>query len=148
VVFVTNTGWVTHTANLSAYAGQTIRIRFSTNYTSQIAGHFNGPGRAEIDGVSLLTTPGVAYMRSSVGAPWGVSTNEAAMNAVFGSGNWHDLRYETAIAADVFNPSINLVFMEGGDSNANEMEAFLKRESVVDRSVGRCRWTTVSQCRA
>lgn len=129
-----NTGWVTHSANLSAYAGQTIRLRFSTNYTSLIGGHYNGPGRAEIDAVSLVTTPGVVYMRSSVGQPWGQSTNEAAMNAVFGVGNWHDLRFETAVAADVFSSSINLVFMEGGDFTANEMENFLNANQAVIES--------------
>ena len=128
---VTNTGWVTHTANLSAYGGQTVRIRFSTNYTSLIAGHYNGPGRAELDGISLTTTPSFVYMRSSVGSPWGLTTNEAAMNAEFGSGNWHDLRYENASAVDIFSPDIALVFMEGGDSNASEMETFLNSNQAL-----------------
>jgi VCBS repeat-containing protein len=129
-----NTGWVTHTANLSAFAGQTVRIRFSTNYTSLISGHLNGPGRAELDEISLTASPSYVYMRSTVGSPWGSSTNEAAMNTVFGAGNWHDLRYETAIAADVFSPNIALVFMEGGDSNANEMEAFLNANQALIES--------------
>ncbi|MBS1796914.1 MAG: carboxypeptidase regulatory-like domain-containing protein [Acidobacteria bacterium] len=45
----TNTGWVNHSVNLSAYAGQTIRIRFR-DYTTVT---FIGPGQAEIDAVSV-----------------------------------------------------------------------------------------------
>ncbi|MBK8147175.1 MAG: carboxypeptidase regulatory-like domain-containing protein [Acidobacteria bacterium] len=48
-----NSGWVTHTVDLSAYAGQTIRIRFGGTYNSTIGGLTNGPGRAEVDGVSV-----------------------------------------------------------------------------------------------
>ena len=40
----------------------------------------------------------VAYLRSVVGRPWSVTTNEAAMDQVFGAGNWLDLRYETVNA--------------------------------------------------
>lgn len=49
----TNTGWVFHSVNISGMAGQTIRLRFSTAYASSISGHLNGPGRAEIDAVSI-----------------------------------------------------------------------------------------------
>jgi hypothetical protein len=73
----------------------------------------------------LGVSGGVVYMRSTVGAPWGVNTNELAMNDVFGAGNWQDLRYETANAATVFSAANSLIFMEGSDSNANEMEAFI-----------------------
>lgn len=45
----TNTGWVNHTANLSAYGGQTIRLRFRTLVTVSMA----APAQVEIDGVSL-----------------------------------------------------------------------------------------------
>jgi len=65
------------------------------------------------------------YMRSTVEQPWGVNTNEDAMDAVFGAGNWDDLRYETADAASVFSGANHFVFMEGGDSNADELETFL-----------------------
>ncbi len=52
----TNTGWTTNFANLSAFAGQTIRIRFRTSVTVSYA----GPGRIEIDGVSLNAFPPTA----------------------------------------------------------------------------------------
>jgi hypothetical protein len=49
----TNTGWVSHIVNLTAYSGQTIRIRFRTNVTV----NNGGPGRAEIDGVTMNAFP-------------------------------------------------------------------------------------------
>jgi hypothetical protein len=72
-----------------------------------------------------------AYMRSTVAAPWGQSTNEAAMNDVFGAGNWSDLRYETVNTAALFSASTSFIFMEGGDNNANELEAFLGANSAA-----------------
>lgn len=47
----TNTGWQQLTANLNAYTGQTIRIRFITNVTVA----FSGPGRLEVDDVILAS---------------------------------------------------------------------------------------------
>lgn len=46
---VYDSGWVTNFVNLSAYAGQTIRLRFSNSVTATWA----GPGMSEIDGVSI-----------------------------------------------------------------------------------------------
>lgn len=46
-----NTGWVSHLANLTAYGGQTIRIRFRAINTVTLA----GPGQLEIDAVSVQT---------------------------------------------------------------------------------------------
>jgi hypothetical protein len=67
-----------------------------------------------------------AYVRSQAGgAPWGETTNEAAMDTVFGAGNWDDLRYETVDPAVLFSVYRTFVFMEGGDDDANDMEAFL-----------------------
>ncbi|HZZ79324.1 MAG TPA: PEP-CTERM sorting domain-containing protein [Gemmataceae bacterium] len=68
---------------------------------------------------------GPVYLRSTVGQPWGQSTNETAMDAVFGAGNWADSRYETVDTATLFSPATNFIFMEGGDNNANALNAFL-----------------------
>lgn len=65
------------------------------------------------------------YLRSNTSAPWGESTNEAAMSAAFGAGNWTDARFETVNIASLFSASNRFIFMEGGDGTANEMEAFL-----------------------
>ncbi|MBX7081028.1 MAG: DUF4215 domain-containing protein [Nannocystaceae bacterium] len=66
-----------------------------------------------------------AYVRSNVGAPWGVSTNEAAMDAVFGGGAWDDLRFETVDPDTLFSGFYHFIYLEGSDSNAQELDAFL-----------------------
>lgn len=68
---------------------------------------------------------GFAYVRSTVGRPWGSSTPEQAMDAAFGAGNWEDLRFETVDPAALFSSQYSFVYLEGSDSNANELEAFL-----------------------
>ncbi len=77
---------------------------------------------------------GVVYLRSTVGTPWSQTTNEAALNTVFGAGNWQDLRYESAVPATVFSAANSLVFMEGSDTNANEMEAFFAANQALIES--------------
>jgi len=74
---------------------------------------------------SLTVHASSAYLRSSVGAPWGASNNEASMDGVFGTGNWSDLRYETVNTANLFSANNNFIYMEGGDSNADELETFI-----------------------
>jgi hypothetical protein len=67
----------------------------------------------------------VVYLRSTIGAPWGQSTNESAMNTVFGAAGWEDLRYQTVNAASVFSAATSFVYMEGSDTNATALSAFL-----------------------
>jgi hypothetical protein len=45
----TNTGWVNHIANLTAFRGTTVRLRFKTIVTQSL----QGPGQLEIDAVSV-----------------------------------------------------------------------------------------------
>lgn len=80
---------------------------------------------AVLFGMTGWAEPQAVYLRSTVGAPWEVSTNEGAMDAVFGPGNWADLRYETVDTGTLFSPDTLFIFMEGGDNNANALEAFL-----------------------
>ncbi len=47
----TNTGYVNHVADLTAYQGQTIRIRFRTTVSARLM----GPGQLEVDAVSVQT---------------------------------------------------------------------------------------------
>lgn len=75
--------------------------------------------------VSFSAAAAPFYLRSTVGAPWGVNTNETAMNMVFGTGNWTDGRYETVNTASLFTAANSFIFMEGGDNNANELNTFL-----------------------
>ena len=51
-----DTGYLRHTVNLSAYAGQTIQIFFLEN----IPEPFTGPGQFEIDSISLIAMPQAA----------------------------------------------------------------------------------------
>ena len=71
------------------------------------------------------------YIRSTAGAPWGVTTNETAMDRVFGTGFWQDLRYETVNPNTLFSPSTSMIFMEGSDIDANELEAFLTANQTL-----------------
>lgn len=71
------------------------------------------------------------YLRSTVGPPWGENTNETSMNAVFGVSNWNDARYETVNVASMLTPATTFIFMEGGDDNANELNAFLTANSAA-----------------
>jgi MYXO-CTERM domain-containing protein len=66
-----------------------------------------------------------AYVRSDVGAPWGESTNEQAMDLVFGGGAWDDLRYESVDPGVLFSDTYDFIYLEGGDSNAEELSAFI-----------------------
>jgi hypothetical protein len=68
---------------------------------------------------------GYVYIRSNVGLPWGDSAPTDAMNVVFGSGNWIDERYETAVVGSVFSADNSFVYMDGSDDNATELAAFL-----------------------
>ncbi|MCH9681101.1 MAG: thrombospondin type 3 repeat-containing protein, partial [Deltaproteobacteria bacterium] len=65
------------------------------------------------------------YVRSTVSAPWGSTSNEQSMDQVFGAGGWDDLRYETVDPAVLLSPLYTFLYMEGSDSNALELEAFL-----------------------
>lgn len=68
----------------------------------------------------------VYYIRSSFSSePWGSGNNITAMNAVFGAGNWTAGFFETVTVPSVFSTSTRLIFLEGSDGNANELNAFL-----------------------
>lgn len=79
--------------------------------------------------IAMLTVlppgSGIAYLRSSVGAPWGSTSNESALTRVFGAGTWQDLRFETVSPVTLFSPANGFVFMDGSDNGATEMETFL-----------------------
>lgn len=78
-----NTGWRGHLHSLNAYAGQTIRIRFSGTYSSSLSGLYNGPGRAEVDGVSVMS-PSATASEISIGGRVQTSAGSGVRNiAVF-----------------------------------------------------------------
>lgn len=67
----------------------------------------------------------VAYVRSTAGAPWGSTSNEEAMDLVFGVGGWDDLRYETVAPGTLLSPTYTFIYMEGSDFIALELQTFL-----------------------
>jgi hypothetical protein len=75
-----------------------------------------------------------AFLRSQQNL-WGFNSGASsdAMNAVFGSGNWDDLRFETVNAGDLF-ANHDFIYMEGGDQGANEMEAFIQANQAAMES--------------
>ena len=82
--------------------------------------------------VPALAFAAPVYVRSTIGPPWGENTNELAMNAIFGPGAWTQAFYETAVPAALLNPATNaFIFMEGGDNNANALNAFLTANSAA-----------------
>jgi uncharacterized repeat protein (TIGR01451 family) len=91
-------------------------------------------------GVGTIFTddlPPDVYLRSTAGAPWGSMANETAMNRVFGSNNWQDLRYETVDPAGLFTPATRFIFMEGSETTALEMQAFLSANlTAIENWVG------------
>jgi hypothetical protein len=54
-----------------------------------------------------------------------MTDNDTAMNRVFGSNVWQDLRYETVNPAVLFSPAMHFIFLEGSDDNANALNTFL-----------------------
>src|SRR5580704_11957174 len=66
------------------------------------------------------------YLRSSVNSPWGQSTNEDAMDNVFGAGNWSTSYYETVNTTQLFTSATQFIFMEGGDSSFSAFQSFMQ----------------------
>ncbi len=65
------------------------------------------------------------YIKSNAGNPWGSTTNQIAMDLVFGPGAWTLESFEFLDVATVFSPSTGFVFMDGSDGQATEMNTFL-----------------------
>jgi uncharacterized repeat protein (TIGR01451 family) len=97
------------------------------NFGLNLSGATNAiVGDAQAIGTILTDEiPPYVYLRSTFGSPWGSFANETAMNRTFGTNFWQDLRYESAIPAQLFTAATRFIFMEGSDSSADEMEAFL-----------------------
>src|SRR5690606_32277463 len=67
----------------------------------------------------------VFYLRSAVGDPWDSQANQQAMDQAFGSGRWTQANFEEIDVDATFSRSTVFVWLEGGDDNALELEAFL-----------------------
>jgi len=104
-----------------------------TNLTMDDAGTYrvqvsNAFGSALSDKATLVVEevpPRAIYLRSQVGTPYGTMSNEALMEQVFGLNGWDDARFETVDPSFVFAPNRPVIFMDGSDNGAQEMEDFL-----------------------
>lgn len=65
-----------------------------------------------------------AYIRGA-SKPWGESTNESAMDAAFGAGNWSDLTLAGGVAPFLPAAGYKFIFLEGGDETAIELNDYL-----------------------
>ena len=67
------------------------------------------------------------YSNSTGGEPWFQVTNTTAMNTVFGAEGigWTRDYYETVDPLLAFSPDNCFIFLEGSDTHADELEAFL-----------------------
>jgi hypothetical protein len=72
-----------------------------------------------------------AYLRSSSGEPWGSTDADTAMNRVFGTNHWQDLRYDSVNPMSLFTPATHFVYMEGSQFNWHDMLAFLNGNRVL-----------------
>jgi subtilisin-like proprotein convertase family protein len=72
-----------------------------------------------------------AYIISNVGdQPWlsngGGLANTSAMDAVFGTSNWDQLYFETVNPLTLFTSAYDVIFLEGSDLGADELNTFLQ----------------------
>lgn len=66
----------------------------------------------------------IAYIRGA-DAPWGQTTNETAMDRVFGAGGWDDLRMADGSAPFLPGSGHTFIFLEGSDFTAIELDTYL-----------------------
>lgn len=71
------------------------------------------------------------YLSMGAQQPWGTQTNINAMNQAFGNGGWNQGFYPSVNVNALLQPSVCLIFMEGGDSHANSMNNFLQTNIVA-----------------
>lgn len=82
-----------------------------------------------LSSLTLATANDVAYIRGD-SPPWGESTNEAAMDEIFGAGNWADLRMADGAGPFQVGSGFRFIFLEGSDGSANELNAYLQAHSA------------------
>ena len=74
---------------------------------------------------SLLSSDVALFTSTVEPNPWGLTGHRDAMDAVFGSGAWDDVSYETTPAIDVFDANHSFIYMEGGQGSTTELLAYL-----------------------
>ena len=87
-------------------------------------------------GEQNLSQTNAVYVRSEAGEPWGTTSNDSAMDAVFGAGNWAPQYYETVNPANLFSGQYNFVFLEGGGGDEGALSAFISaNQSAMEQFV-------------
>ena len=72
------------------------------------------------------------YISQSIpNQPWGTNTNVNAMNQAFGVGLWNQGEYATVNVNALFQPSVCLIFLEGGCFDAISMANFITANNVA-----------------
>ncbi len=71
------------------------------------------------------------YVRSNISLPWGQTTNESAMDSVFGAGNWTTQYYETLDPSGLLSSANQFIFLEGGDSAYIAFADFIDTNGVA-----------------
>jgi hypothetical protein len=84
---------------------------------------------ALLAGIAVPASGQYVYMRSNVNLPWGQTTNEDAMDNVFGAGAWTALYYEQFSSSYLFSSYVQFIFLEGGDSSFTAFSSFMSTYS-------------------
>jgi hypothetical protein len=80
----------------------------------------------------------IAYLSSNTNPyPWGQQTLiTSQMDAVFGAGNWEDLRFENIGPDTIFGPMYCAIYLEGSDGGANAFNTFYQNNvSLIENYV-------------
>lgn len=104
------------------------------NSASQVSGANTGDAPTQLratstgrsrtpDFESVTTAPN--YYVSADGEPWGSGSNTNAMNNSFGTGNWSRVTFADPDVLSIFDAATEFIFLEGSDSNADDLAAFL-----------------------
>lgn len=65
------------------------------------------------------------YLTDQAGQPWGSVSNITAMNTAFGNGGWIQGWFQTVNVNALLQPSVCLIYCDGGSMNATAMNNFL-----------------------
>jgi len=127
------TDWGTFPWNLFEYT-----VTATSTSTPLQFGFRNNPAYFYLDDITLTPLVGqqlgeAAYVRSSVGEPWGRTDNINAMNNVFGTG-WEAAQFETVDPAVLFSPAVHFIYMDGSDNGALALNTFLNANRATMQS--------------
>ncbi len=113
---------------LSVFIEQNPQVACGTDPIDLTAVTFGGVGGGNACNGNIF------YLRSQQGEPWGSQSNVQAMDAAFGAGAWTPAFFETAAAATIFSPNTCMVFLDGSDFGAQELQAFMTANQALMES--------------